>query len=1594
MGNRGQKRAEVVEELPADKRACSSLEFKPSSSSSPEQNRMTSTTLTQEAQDGDMETSSSTSESQSEGEGERVSRGERDSGYGSCDSDEEDGRLNSLRDRQYQRSSSDRGRLERVLSSLTGEVEQSGQLAALTELCEVLSFSTEDSFSNRMTDTLTPVLVRLSGHESNPDIMLLAIRAITYLCDVHSRSSEYLLRYNAVTALCQRLLAIEYLDVAEQCLQALEKISREQPLHCLQSGAVMAVLTYIDFFSTSVQRVALSTVVNICMNLPSECPSSIMEAVPMLCNLLQYEDRQLVENVATCLILIAERARRSSDMLDELCNHGLVHQATHLISLSSRTTLCQPVFTGLIGLLVKLASGSILACRTLFEHNISSILKDILSTCDLSHGMTSPPVVDGHHNQVHEVLKLLNELLPGVAKDKDTQLALDKEAFLVNRPDLLQKFGMDLLPVLIQFKQVVDSGVNVYVCYGCLSVVNKLVYFSQSDLLVELLKSINISSFLAGVFTRKDHHLLMLALQIVDNVLQKLCDVFLSSFVKEGVSFAVDALATPERCSQFMFSMFDGIQLSNDPSQKSAARDVLRCLCYAFDTGQSLSPSGSRDCKLEKDALHKFAIHIRTKYFASNMLDGEKGLTDVLQKLTTLSAALTDLVNISIEKDSSIQHDEEFYCLLHQIMSHLIEKDPISTFEFVESGIVKSLVNYLSSGQCVREKADTSGAFRQPHIVEKRFEVFGRLLLSSLGVPPEDPPLPALIRKLHSALSSVEIFSVVLDHEFKQKNSYVTVPYRHCTKNPCLKVQFVREDGEMCLNDYSSDVLTVDAFSNLDAIEAYLWPKLFRNSAKHVGKKEALPSRTPSSSPPCGSPDIMESGGVSPGVQELEVVLTLSLLQLLSIFSPNNTINCDFCWYLLLAHPPLKQAPKCLGAATSLGIKMVLIKCSDLSVVQDPVEQEQHASSEEDSSMSVEDPGCNNDYASPKLSFYLEGQKLDQGWTLYQAILQRKIKAGAEIITGSKLWAQVYKVTYRRYVKPKQSCLRYCHCLLEKTEKYCLDTPFFSDIFVSELASDVEMSSPTSDILYLLKSLEGMNRFRFQLMSRERTCAFATGKINNLDSLEVATSGVMQNEFVNSKLTEKLEQQMRDGLAVSIGGMPLWCSQLMTSCPFLFTFEARCKYFRLSALGQRQVQSHSSSNGNSGGQNSRSQNTGSLPRKKILVHRDRILKSAAKMMGLNDSQKVVLEVEYEEEVGTGLGPTLEFYTLVSHEFQKSGLGMWREDYFLSSTKTLEAEEFGMLVSPFGLFPRPWSSVVSKSGGIEFSEVIKKFFLLGQFMAKALQDGRVLDIPFSKAFYKVILGQVVTIYDIQSFDPGLGRAFLEFQALVKRKSYLESVCGEKSDIKLESCFRDSTIEDLSLDFVLPGYPDYVFASGPDANMVNMNNLEEYVTYVVDATINSGISRQVEAFKSGFNQVLPIRHLQIFTEEELERLLCGEREIWNANDLMDHIKFDHGYTASSPPVTNLLEIIREYDCELQKAFLRFVTGAPGLPFGGLASLNPKLTIVRKQSGNCPDADLPSVMTCANYLKLPPYSSKEMMKEKLLYAITEGQGSFHLS
>ncbi|PHU22845.1 hypothetical protein BC332_07952 [Capsicum chinense] len=49
------------------------------------------------------------------------------------------------------------------------------------------------------------------------------------------------------------LLTIEYMDLAEQSLQALKKISQVYPSVCLWAGTLMAMLSYLKFFSTRIQ---------------------------------------------------------------------------------------------------------------------------------------------------------------------------------------------------------------------------------------------------------------------------------------------------------------------------------------------------------------------------------------------------------------------------------------------------------------------------------------------------------------------------------------------------------------------------------------------------------------------------------------------------------------------------------------------------------------------------------------------------------------------------------------------------------------------------------------------------------------------------------------------------------------------------------------------------------------------------------------------------------------------------------------------------------------------------------------------------------------------------------------------------------------------------------------------------------------------------------------------------------------------------------------------------------------------------------------------------------------------------------------------
>jgi len=189
-----------------------------------------------------------------------------------------------------------------------------------------------------------------------------------------------------------------------------------------------------------------------------------------------------------------------------------------------------------------------------------------------------------------------------------------------------------------------------------------------------------------------------------------------------------------------------------------------------------------------------------------------------------------------------------------------------------------------------------------------------------------------------------------------------------------------------------------------------------------------------------------------------------------------------------------------------------------------------------------------------------------------------------------------------------------------------------------------------------------------------------------------------------------------------------------------------------------------------------------------------------------------------------------------------------------------------------------------------------------------------------------------------------------------------------------------------------YTEFDLKPGGQHIPLSLQNIEEYCDLSRSFCLDTGIKRQMEAFKGGFNTVFSLSHVKMFTPQEFRLLLCGEMSPdWSRDDLLEYTEPKFGYTRESTGFLNLVEVLVEMSGAERKNFLQFATGCSSLPPGGLANLNPRLTVVRKE-GEGGDSCLPSVNTCVHYLKLPEYSSKQVLRERLLQS-TQEKG-FHLN
>ncbi len=554
------------------------------------------------------------------------------------------------------------------------------------------------------------------------------------------------------------------------------------------------------------------------------------------------------------------------------------------------------------------------------------------------------------------------------------------------------------------------------------------------------------------------------------------------------------------------------------------------------------------------------------------------------------------------------------------------------------------------------------------------------------------------------------------------------------------------------------------------------------------------------------------------------------------------------------------------------------------------------------------------------------------------------------------------------------------------------------DLYMTDsLSKQVTAQDPSLDVLCLLRCLNAMNRYWGSMYS-------ATYYRPILPQLD----------FLNSKLTAKVNRQLQDPIVIMTSNLPQWLKEVASACPFLFPFETRQLLFYVTSFDRdrallRLLDSVPELGAAESGQE---RVTPDLERKKRLISRDSLMKHAETVIGELAHSRALLEVQYENEVGTGLGPTLEFYTLVSKDLQRADLGLWKgETVKISSSladddmdSDMDKECVEYVYSSTGLYPSPMARNTKSS---QRTRTRNKFVFIGKFIAKAVLDNRMVDIPFSRPFYQWLLKEdpILSTRDLLNIDPTIANTVSQLEGIVRKKRRLEEddkMSPSERQSKIKGLTMDGCpVEDLGLDFTLPGYPNIELRKGGKDRAVTLDNLGQYVKLVCHWLLVEGVSCQMEAVREGFESVFPLSCLQMFHPDELDQIFCGSLQEsfvrWDVSSLAEACKPDHGFNLDSSAIRLLYEILSSYNRDEQRQFLQFVTGCPRLPVGGFKSLSPPLTIVKKSFDSAdvnPDDYLPSVMTCVNYLKLPDYSTKEIMREKLRVAAQEGQYCFHLS
>ncbi len=190
------------------------------------------------------------------------------------------------------------------------------------------------------------------------------------------------------------------------------------------------------------------------------------------------------------------------------------------------------------------------------------------------------------------------------------------------------------------------------------------------------------------------------------------------------------------------------------------------------------------------------------------------------------------------------------------------------------------------------------------------------------------------------------------------------------------------------------------------------------------------------------------------------------------------------------------------------------------------------------------------------------------------------------------------------------------------------------------------------------------------------------------------------------------------------------------------------------------------------------------------------------------------------------------------------------------------------------------------------------------------------------------------------------------------------------------------KELNFTHSLPDGSRVPLITGGELVPLTLNNWRHYVELSEKYRLKESIA-MFRAFRDGLACVLPVDLIPLFTASEIEQLFTGTKKV-DVNLLQKCTEYEN-VDPNSAHIRYFWEVVEEFTDEELTSLLRFVSARSRLPTSSKNfTMNFKLQGSQGDAKEKPDLFLPHAQTCFFSLSLPAYSTKDILRSKLLYAI----------